>query len=546
MVGCFFKYLWIIFISLCVLFHHTWIASVIVGVILWGSVANSDILISYFNQLPHLLILYNAPRMEILLAILLLFYCLIVYFIKYFLVWQPIPIKFRNSRFYFVTFFLTILVLIQLYFIDIKKNNPLGEFIHSSKKNELDLNATEGAALRELTRLHQKERSRYQTTNLTSTFYKKSSDSNKNNVIIFITVDALRFDKLSLNGYQRETTPQLKKLSDNNFFNLNIPVRSTCAESICGIISLLSSAQANAQLSSGLTLFEILKYYGYQSHAILSGDHSNYYNLKEIYQHADSYFDGTQLPKDSYLNDDEAILRHIEKTSFSSSKSQFLYFHLMGVHSLGKRNPLFNVWQPYEMNFGRFFSVDFEILKTRYFNNYDNGVLQTDNNIIRIYSHIRRQLPNAKIRLIITADHGEFTGERGFTSHARSLYEPVLNTPLLLSGFQKPLLKRHATQQDIAPTILAELDIPIPATFTGTALQLKDDRPYTLHRQKHLYALVRKDGLKWIQNTQDGSAEVYDLNKDPEEFDNLFNSMDENSKRGFLQAFFSRKIGLIQ
>ena len=76
---------------------------------------------------------------------------------------------------------------------------------------------------------------------------------------------------------------------------------------------------------------------------------------------------------------------------------------------------------------------------------------------------------------IFTSDHGEEFGERSSVGwHSHTLYEELLRVPLLikLAGSEKggSEVGDLARGIDIAPTALAALDIPAPATYEGRDL----------------------------------------------------------------------------
>jgi len=107
---------------------------------------------------------------------------------------------------------------------------------------------------------------------------------------------------------------------------------------------------------------------------------------------------------------------------------------------------------------------------------YAAEILAQDAQVARVLDYLRGtgQLENTV--LIITADHGEQLGEHGFTGHEFSLYEPVLDVPLIVrfppgfpAGLQTPA---PAGLIDILPTILDVAGLPPPSeTLPGRSLR---------------------------------------------------------------------------
>jgi arylsulfatase A-like enzyme len=132
--------------------------------------------------------------------------------------------------------------------------------------------------------------------------------------------------------------------------------------------------------------------------------------------------------------------------------------------------------------------------------------------------------------IVLTSDHGEEFGEHGFVGwHSHSLYDELLRVPLVIrppggepGGRRVPDLVRGL---DVAPTILAVLGVPRPASFdgepvlAGTPMPLvavsQMDRPY----DPPISALrtpdwkLREDRLFWRVYRD----RLFDLRSDPGE-----------------------------
>ena len=337
----------------------------------------------------------------------------------------------------------------------------------------------------------------------------------------------------------------LDRKNKAQFFHDAGPVRSNCAESLCGIISVLSGVNVQKISTDAFALFEILNLNGFQTHALLSGDHENFFGLKNIYKDASTYLDGASKNKDtstnavSYVNDDYRLLNALDHVNVDSNKSQFFYLHLMSAHGMGKRDDQFQQWKPQVNVYSLLKLID---AQDSFVNYYDNGVFKTDYIIEKIYQNLKNKIPNHDILLVVTGDHGEYLGEHALYAHANGLHEPVLNVPLYMFGFKSTFHSRPATQHDIAPTLLRELNINIPSSFDGVALQDKADRDFVYHKQNLLSALVYKNHYKWIQNSANNTILVYDLIKDPGEKTNLYESLSEDLKRMFIKKHLEMQI----
>lgn len=328
-------------------------------------------------------------------------------------------------------------------------------------------------------------------------------------------------------GYKRNNTPYLSSLAQNKDLQVMHGVHSTCNESACGLISMASSRFIHSMPSKPFTLHQVIKRHGYQTHMILGGDHTNFYALKAQYGKVDSYIDGSMNAKKNeyYINDDKFIINHTKSLENWDGKPVMFQFHLMSNHALGKRWPEHNKYQPSE----HYLTLVKGTKSNKYINFYDNGVLQTDHVIKTLLSTLKEKKYLENAIVVITSDHGESLGEHNLYQHANSLHEEQLNIPLLLMNFSQPL-KHHnqqpaTSQVDIAPTILHELNIPIPQSWDGLPLQQKQKHQfnYFVHAPHSGLLDFSKPPHVWKywRNVITGKEFVYNLKADPQENNNL-------------------------
>lgn len=357
--------------------------------------------------------------------------------------------------------------------------------------------------------------------------YGPNSGVDRKNVIL-IVVDALRPDHMGVYGYGRDTTPTLNRLAQAGMIRIAPNVHASCASSACGLFSLASSKFVHQFSKRPFTLPEVLKRHGYRIHMLLSGDHTSFYDLKAIYGDVDSYFDGHAARRLSYMNDDRLILEQFAAFPSWDGVPVMIQLHLMSTHLLGKRHPTsikFSPWATYVLS-GIGGTGDAGRPSERTTNFYDNGVVQADEIIRDLLEILRRKgyLDNAVVA--ITADHGELLGEHGLFQHAHSVREEVLRIPFVLISYgYKPVRsidnQSLASQVDIAPTILAELGIPRPATWSGVPLQESVVRNFTYFRERFDGGLIdhRDPGHLWKYwvNSETGEEYAFNLSMDPRE-----------------------------
>jgi hypothetical protein len=315
----------------------------------------------------------------------------------------------------------------------------------------------------------------------------------KRNVVL-IVVDALRAQNLKRYGYGRNTMPYVDQLAASVDSATIDRTYSVCNESTCGIIAIAASRFVHSIVPRMITMSEILRASGYRAYYLVSGDHTNFYGLREFYGANDGYVDGT-TQHERHLNDDRNILDGIDRLHLVPDQPFLLHVHLKSTHALGIRWSEDAPWQPSE-NYTRLVmtGAPADIDPAPFVNYYDNGIRQTDGVIRHIVESLRRRGVLDGTLLVITGDHGESLGEQGKWSHAKSIEEHALRVPLLLMSFGRPLSaslheRRIAFQVDIAPTLLAELGTPAPATWQGVPLQNPPSQRLSFFSQGEAYGL---------------------------------------------------------
>jgi arylsulfatase A-like enzyme len=94
---------------------------------------------------------------------------------------------------------------------------------------------------------------------------------------------------------------------------------------------------------------------------------------------------------------------------------------------------------------------------------YDGAVRGADRVVGQLLDELRERGLEESTLVVVTADHGEFLGEKGLWGHVHGLYEPVLAVPLVVAGPGQARGVCHpATARliDVAPTVLAAAGVP--------------------------------------------------------------------------------------
>jgi iduronate 2-sulfatase len=129
--------------------------------------------------------------------------------------------------------------------------------------------------------------------------------------------------------------------------------------------------------------------------------------------------------------------------------------------------------------------------------------------------------------IIFTGDQGFHLGEHGYW-HKSSLFDPGLKVPLIISGNKQTGVRNEISQLiDIYPTLLGMAGLQSPAHLQGRDLLKSTDNPKTRYAlsQYSKGISIRTDRYRYNRwKTNDGiDEELYDYEKDPDEFHNLAN-----------------------
>lgn len=198
-------------------------------------------------------------------------------------------------------------------------------------------------------------------------------------------------------------------------------------------------------------------------------------------------------------------------------------------------------------------SGDFDILKSL----YDGEIAYLDSRLKEIFDYFKELNMMDDTFLVITSDHGENIGEHGLMGHQFCLYDTLLRVPLIMRcpefSFRGKIEEKYVQLSDIFYTLLDVLDIPFEGQDVHKRSFLNRDYSELIFAEHEVPKIsltvlenrfsdfkkkslgqelkcIYSNGMKYIWNSRKVD-ELYDLNSDPDEENNLFQEKGDLASR---------------
>lgn len=298
--------------------------------------------------------------------------------------------------------------------------------------------------------------------------------------VLFLLLESMRYDHMSLYGYARDTTPfQRERFADALHFDhavSNATSTDTSVESIfTGMdwtnprlheTSLLWSYLNAAQLNQFYVGSHWLQWNGWFGRAFLSDD-----------------VDSIQAPlavDASLTGYDMITARKFKKTlaSFAAKDQPFFgVVHFAGTHYPYVSPPEHAHWLPAD---DKFDPAQLDQL----INKYDNAIRYNDDAVREVISELDRLNLRDNTIIIVSADHAEAMYEHRQFFHGKVFWQEGIHVPLYID-IPEPLLGQFSAQElghidtnrrlfvslvDLFPTILDLYNIPLAKSLDGNSL----------------------------------------------------------------------------
>lgn len=235
----------------------------------------------------------------------------------------------------------------------------------------------------------------------------------KKTVLVLVVGEASRAENYSLNGYNRDTNPELTKQDVINF-----PLASSCGTETAVSVPCMFSGMPRKKYDADLAHHQegLMDVLGHAGINMLWRDNDG--GCKGACDRI-AHTDMTQWKLDQFCKDksciDDVNLYRLNDTLDGLKQDTVLVIHLMGSHG-----PAY--YQRYPAQYRRFTPTcdtnqiqdcDHQALM----NTYDNTILYTDSVVSRTIDALKARQATMNTALVYLSDHGESLGENGLYLH---------------------------------------------------------------------------------------------------------------------------------
>ena len=232
-------------------------------------------------------------------------------------------------------------------------------------------------------------------------------------LVIMVLGETARADRLSLNGYKRETNPLLAKESVVSFTNFWACGTSTATSVPC-IFSILNQDDYSVtKANEEENLLDVLRHAGVSELWLDNNSDSKGVALRIPYQ---SYKTPETNPVCDIECRDEGMLANVQAYIDKHEKGDiFIVLHQMGNHG-----PAY--YKRYTKEFEKFTPTCNtnqleDCSQEQIDNTYDNAILYTDYFLSKVIDLLKRNDDKFEPAMFYVSDHGESLGENGLYLH---------------------------------------------------------------------------------------------------------------------------------
>ena len=376
------------------------------------------------------------------------------------------------------------------------------------------------------------------------TYYGKLTPSQQRPYnVLWVMVDALRAQSMSVYGYERETTPFLSSLAKEAWvFDEAYSQSSNTSLSAPSMFSGRNPASIDWQQGKyypepkpgHVLISQVASRAGYSTS--IAVNHRVRWRLPGMLTGYETI--RSAPPSESWHSGEYTVLNTIKGIGAARSEAKpfFATAHFDDVH------------QPYVGGDGH--AVPEFRHRNKTIARYDRGIAALDNMFRMLVDHLRNEDLWEETILVVTSDHGEEFGEHGERFHGTSCHVESVHVPLIVRvpGFPAARIPHPVGLVDIVPTLQELLKLPrnsmhpdgqsllLPVLSPG---EVREDRPifcsiYQVfsNRDDFFIRSVRSGKLAFMYHMLSGEKQLFDLEADPGEQRDLLAEGDHDAEAG--------------
>jgi choline-sulfatase len=374
---------------------------------------------------------------------------------------------------------------------------------------------------------------------------------------VLIVIDCLRPDHLGCYGYTRDTSPTIDALAKVGWhYERAYAAAPWTKPSVASLLSSLLPAEhglvnpSHSAPDQLLLLAEVMRNAGYKNFFINGGNVflKKDFNLDQGF-HSYDYLSHRTRSADDLTKTFLARVAGIGRDKF------FAYLHYMDAHApytLNSHNTRYaaKIMEPYvpgnpatQLNDLRGQDSVSPELRQYFRDLYDGQIRFVDDAIRDVLQGLKLLGRLDNTVFIITADHGEEFWDHGSTEHGHSMYNELLQVPLIIAGsaIGRQRIDEPVSLIDVMPTLLDLAEIPrdrlnlqggslLPGSgalvpnrvLYASGTRYGPEAYCLMQRGQKLVYRSRDEQGKWRLNGPKLPAgyQLFDLNRDPEEQNN--------------------------
>lgn len=335
-----------------------------------------------------------------------------------------------------------------------------------------------------------------------------SHDGPRPNVVLVLG-ESLAASHLTFYGYERDTSPRLQRLFDEQAF---VAFRDATVmgpntrTSLPYIFTGVEGPDAHGRVFRAPTLLEYAKARGYHT-AFISAQEESWGSLDVFFREgADTFRSGIAFAANVDVmdgaDDIDVLERGVLPTLQTIAEPFFIVLHMNGGHA------------PYAYHSRPTSKVFLPEDRVNSINAYDNTVHETDEYLARVLEALRARDANAW--MFFTSDHGQPLGD-GYAFFNRGYQESITRDPLLVFAPtpDRPRFAAISGAQvaacDLAPTILDVIGAPVAWPMDCVDWLSNPDAMRSRVRVVSAYTPAGVTEPTMLLVLEDGKRELFDL-----------------------------------